>query len=415
MVKDDATITGGLLESLRGLRLGILIVCKKDPIAAALLVVLSIAVGALAPVPLMLINRIVSSVQAAVSAAEYDAVPYGSLSGLCVITLLILVATSLSNQISARLSHTLANEIVFRIHECVEALPLDRFDDPEVHRAVHRARFGSTHKPMAVLRGVVTLATSLVTYSSVMGLISFVDLRVVLLSALSGLPILFVDSYHGVRGFQQDRKLAQRNMYGLCLQRIVETKDFAADVRSYGAMGFFNAEFMRHKSAVTKEVLELLRGRAISTTMARGLASIGTFAATMWVVRSATLGMVSVGDVVMIILALQKLESATGGVYRDVSRLYEDSLYMANIVTLVGLAENARGQELASSASMKSCKNIESIVLRNVSFRYCGETCYTIKNICLEFSTGGMYVLVGENGGGKSTLLKILGVNPILS
>ncbi len=53
-------------------------------------------------------------------------------------------------------------------------------------------------------------------------------------------------------------------------------------------------------------------------------------------------------------------------------------------------------------------KTVDSIVFKNVSFKYPSASVDTLKNINLEFNKGENIAIVGENGAGKTTLIKLL-------
>jgi ATP-binding cassette subfamily B protein len=48
------------------------------------------------------------------------------------------------------------------------------------------------------------------------------------------------------------------------------------------------------------------------------------------------------------------------------------------------------------------------IEFRNVSFRYPGAENYAVKNLSIEFTPGERFAVVGRNGSGKSTMIKLL-------
>lgn len=57
----------------------------------------------------------------------------------------------------------------------------------------------------------------------------------------------------------------------------------------------------------------------------------------------------------------------------------------------------------------KRLKNIESIALKSIYYKYPSQTECTLKNINLNFESGKKYAIIGGNGSGKSTLLHIVG------
>ena len=48
------------------------------------------------------------------------------------------------------------------------------------------------------------------------------------------------------------------------------------------------------------------------------------------------------------------------------------------------------------------------IEFKNVSFKYAGSNKYAVKNLNLKLSAGSTYAIVGRNGSGKSTIIKLL-------
>jgi subfamily B ATP-binding cassette protein MsbA len=93
---------------------------------------------------------------------------------------------------------------------------------------------------------------------------------------------------------------------------------------------------------------------------------------------------------------------------RKLSRLHnamEQSLAAANHVWEV-LDEHSRVPEKQDAVELPSLRN--SIELRNVSFGYANESRSVLRDVSLKIPAGHMVALVGESGGGKSTLTKLL-------
>lgn len=55
-----------------------------------------------------------------------------------------------------------------------------------------------------------------------------------------------------------------------------------------------------------------------------------------------------------------------------------------------------------------SIVEIREILFDNVSFKYSKTNNYVLKNINMKIQSGKSYALVGENGAGKSTIVKLL-------
>ena len=66
------------------------------------------------------------------------------------------------------------------------------------------------------------------------------------------------------------------------------------------------------------------------------------------------------------------------------------------------------GEDIADKGEVLTSDNVDTIELKNVSYKYPSADEPTLKNINLKFSGGENIAIVGENGAGKTTLIKLL-------
>ena len=100
-----------------------------------------------------------------------------------------------------------------------------------------------------------------------------------------------------------------------------------------------------------------------------------------------------------------KVESAITSITSSLFSIYTDLMYCQYLVTFFDLVNE---REKNVKPGKKDIHDINTIELRNVSYRYPNSKNYALENISLKFEKGRKYVLVGENGSGKTTLIKIL-------
>jgi len=89
----------------------------------------------------------------------------------------------------------------------------------------------------------------------------------------------------------------------------------------------------------------------------------------------------------------------------DVSRIYEYSLYMADFRTFLNLPDKVEKPKNGIKLSHNAAPSIE---FKNVSFKYPNSENYIVKNLSFEIFPGDKIALVGENGAGKTTIIKLL-------
>lgn len=133
---------------------------------------------------------------------------------------------------------------------------------------------------------------------------------------------------------------------------------------------------------------------------ARGLCNVLCY---LFVVAKAGLGAFAVGNIVQYVAALSKLvHSFTELVYADSeNRVYTN--HMAKLFDYLDIPN--RKNTGAESVGNRTNYTLE---FRNVSFKYPGSDNYVLKNINALITSGKKKALVGANGAGKTTFVKLL-------
>ena len=184
------------------------------------------------------------------------------------------------------------------------------------------------------------------------------------------------------------------------------------DVRIYKQQKTAKRAFAEMKKR-DEAVGSLLRAMATYPALAAAVVGIGTVVCWVFVVLKASLGAFGVGSIVQYIGALGKLSTdvqdmmfvlADNAVYcRHLQGLYEyldipNRKEEGTLSVDVDAVCNGR-DEVYGDFEIEFC---------NVSFRYPGAKEYSLRNLSLKFKLGKRLAIVGKNGSGKSTFIKLL-------
>ena len=149
--------------------------------------------------------------------------------------------------------------------------------------------------------------------------------------------------------------------------------------------------------------LSNLRGkRAVIVNISSSTIQCGIYAL---VVIRAIAGALTIGDVVIYVAAIMNFINGVSSIMGATSMLSEyakrqmstlEYLNIPNILSRGTLTTEKRGD------------NEYEIEFKNVSFKYPGKDVYALKNINLKFNIGQRMAVVGMNGSGKTTMIKLL-------
>ena len=108
------------------------------------------------------------------------------------------------------------------------------------------------------------------------------------------------------------------------------------------------------------------------------------------------------GDFITYVNTVSLIDTNIKNIVNLIMKLYQDALYSKQIVDFFDYESND------DTISDKLCENINKIEFRNVSYCYVGSKSYILKNVNFTLEIGKTVALVGENGSGKTTIIKLL-------
>ncbi|MFC5831454.1 ABC transporter ATP-binding protein [Nonomuraea insulae] len=159
---------------------------------------------------------------------------------------------------------------------------------------------------------------------------------------------------------------------------------------------------------------EVRRGNATRRRMDRGellrqsgliaLAGLVAGGGLVWVIMSAGRGALSVGDVSMFVAATAGVQASAAGLVGAIAQLHQQLLLFRHYEAVV-TAE----PDLRIPAQLRELPALRrGIELHDVWFRYSDEHPWVLRGVNLFLPHGATVALVGRNGDGKSTIVKLL-------
>lgn len=109
--------------------------------------------------------------------------------------------------------------------------------------------------------------------------------------------------------------------------------------------------------------------------------------------------LITIGGFISLFYALQTLSKVSGDFCSNLFIIHINRKWSGAFHDFMALQEEN---------GIKSISEIETIEFKNVSFSYPESNTCVLKNVNFKLTKGGHYALVGENGSGKSTIVKLM-------
>jgi ATP-binding cassette subfamily B protein len=392
------------------LRLGpaVRFVWRGAPAWTAASVALVALQGVLPLASLYLIKLVVDAVEAGLRAPDREGA-FGrvvlliGLTGL--VSLVGAVASSIANLVREAQSQTVTDYMQDVIHHKSVAVDLAYYESARYYDTLHRAQREAPFRPTRIVNGLVQLGQNGISLLAMAGLLFSLHWGVVVVLVAAAVPDVLVRARYAGQSYRWQRRRTAAERQALYLSRLLTAGEHAKEVRLLDLGPLIMARFRDLRRLLLQEKLAMARQRSAIELVTQVGATLAVFGAYAYIAYQTMQSVITLGDLVMYFQAFQRGQSALNQMMSGLAALYEDNLFLANVMEFMGLQSRVPEpvQPVAVPEPMR-----EGIELEGVSFRYPGTSQNALQEISLRIRPGEHIALVGANGSGKTTLIKLL-------
>ena len=321
----------------------------------------------------------------------------------------LFFAGALMAQFRRLLDEILDHKIGFLINSKIirKALRLELhyFENAEFYDKMQNARRQSEYRAMAIVTAVFQLIQSFITLGSFLALLLGFSPWVAVLLFGAALPAFVAQTRYSELNFRlQNWKAPESRRMGY-YEHLLTVDSSAKEIQLFGLGEPLLARYGELFWKVFREDTRLAWKRSWSSLSWGLLGTLSYYACYAWVVFRALAGLIGLGSMTLYLAIFRQSQGTFTGLFDSLSRLYENGMFMENLFNFLDLPEVEDRPVSAATAALDPARGIE---IRNVSFRYAGQTEWALREVTLQIGPGEKVALVGENGSGKTTLIKLL-------
>ena len=370
----------------------------------ALTLVMALLPAAMAWVGRSIIDGVVRAAQTGTEADRWLALRAMAMElGL---SMVLLGSRRLQTYLRELIRATMGNLLNRRLLEKALTLELSHFEDAKTYDLMQNAQRDAPHRPYSLALATLMLVRSVITLTSLGALLFSLAWWSVVPLLLSAIPEFFIETKLSGEAFALSTGRAQDSRRLSYLESVLTRDTHVKEVKLYG-LGPLLLD--RHRALFQRFLREdqrLARRQLALGTLFAGLSSISFYVCYAAVGYRAAMGLLSVGDLTLSITAFRQGQGALEDVLASLAGMYDDALYVSNLSRFFELP--TRNEAPIVSPARVLPPGRFQIELDHVSFRYPGREAWAIDDVSLTIAPGEKLALVGENGAGKSTFIKLL-------
>ena len=313
-------------------------------------------------------------------------------------------ATGLMRQL---VGSRLAIDLAVMIMEKALTLELRHFEDARFYDKLTRARREASSRPLSLVQQnfqIVRGGLTLVGYAAL--LLSFSPWVVAGL-LLAGVPAFvaearFSGAAYRLRNWRSPD--ARRLNY---LEYLIGNDEHAKEVKLFGLGPLMLARYKKLSGTFFAEDRKLAVSRAGWTFGLSLVSTMAFYGCYVAVALGAAAGRVTLGEMTLYVVAFRQGQGAFQSILSALGGMYEDNLYMANLFEFLALPTGREAKAVATSAA-RAVRAEKGIRFEDVGFRYPGAKEWALRGVSVFIPEGQSLALVGQNGAGKTTFIKLL-------
>ena len=249
---------------------------------------------------------------------------------------------------------------------------------------------------------MIGIGQALITLASIGSLMTRLGWHVMPIVILASIPGVVVSSKFGAEGYRMIRRRATEARHQNYLGSILTSDTLVKEVRLFGFERYLIEGWQAYYQTFRTQFVSLLRRRSGWGLTASLTASFLIALATLSVLRRAAQGAITVGDFALFVGGIVQIQNQFSLLLNSVTGIYESLLYMRNLFEFLELPS----RNLDEGDQWRGPINI--IEFEHVSFRYPLSDRDVLSDVSFRIERGQSLALVGENGAGKTTVVKLV-------
>jgi len=278
------------------------------------------------------------------------------------------------------------------------------YEDPVFYDRLERARVQATDR-LAMIQMLGRLAQQIITTITLSASIIYFSPWLLLLLVAGVLPAFLGESHFAFLGYAKNFRQTPVRRQLDYLRVLGGSKEAAKELKLFGLSNFLTDRFTRLSDQVYEENVALSKRKLVAGALLSVIGSLGYYSAYVYVIWRTVIGALSIGSLYFLAGAILQASTNIQLIFSTLSGVADQALFLTDLLAFFEMQPTIRSKPNALPAPRPIQRGFE---FRNVSFAYPGSSRLILKNLNFTLHTGERVALIGENGEGKTTIVKLI-------
>ena len=302
------------------------------------------------------------------------------------------------------LANRYTQHVSVKVMEQAARLDLTTYENPVFYDRLERARVQATDR-LAMIQQMGRLFQQVLTTLVFSAALAWASPWLVLLLAAGVLPSFLSETHYAFLGYAKNFRQTPIRRAMDYLREVAGAREGAKEVKLFGLNRFFTNRFQALARQIYLEDVALSRSKLLVGGLLGIVGTLGYYGAYVYVIWRTLAGVYGIGQFTFLTVAIQQASSNLQQVFSTASGIADQALFLTDLLAFFEMEPIVRSKPNGAAIPQPIRKGFE---FRNVSFAYPGTTRKVLRDFSLTLSPGERIALIGENGQGKTTVVKLI-------
>jgi ATP-binding cassette subfamily B protein len=283
-------------------------------------------------------------------------------------------------------------------------LDLTAYEDPVFYDRLERARVQATDR-LGMIQSIGRLVQQVITTISLSVAIMLFSPWLLLMLVACVIPAFLGESHFAFLGYAKNFRQTPIRRQLDYLRVLGGSKEAAKELKLFGLAPFLTDRFSRLSNQIYEEDVDLARRRLAAGSFLSTISTGGYYLAYVFVIWRTVTGVLTIGTFTFLAGAIQQASSNIQQIFSTVSSIADQALFLTDLIAFFEMRPAIASKPNALPAPRPILRGFE---FRNVSFHYPGSSRLVLDGLNFHLHPEERVALIGENGEGKTTVVKLL-------
>jgi ATP-binding cassette, subfamily B, bacterial len=320
---------------------------------------------------------------------------------LAIVTAIVARATDYTDSL---LADKYTRHVSVEVMKHAADLDVIAYEDPVFYDRLERARVQATDR-LAMIQAIGRLVQQVITTILFSASIILYSPWLMLMLVAGVIPAFLGESHFAFLGYAKNFRQTPVRRQLDYLRVLGGSKEAAKELKLFRLKDFLTGRFAKLSDQIYQENVSLSRRKLVAGALLSIVATVGYYSAYVFVIFRTLYGAMTIGDFYFLVNAIQQASSNIQQIFSTLAGIADQALFLTDLLAFFEMQPTIRSKPNALRAPRPIVHGFEFC---NVCFSYPGSSRLVLSGLNFHLHPGERVALIGENGQGKTTIVKLI-------